>query len=233
MIPHRRDHPIAISAEAVALAWARTEDAPSGATVVVGQEISPRGFHGRLWTAGPERTVAMAVVVRPDVPVQRADGMWLVAALATADAIEVNGGRSGSTWWPSALVDAEGTEMAMTKVQVHLGVGGVEIGVVTVRIDLMASGLALRDRTPLTEAVQDRLIHYTERLQGEPDLIATDYGSRSALTARSVRIDLLPNGLTRGKVRGFGPGGELLLGTADACDPITVEALRDLQLADR
>ena len=50
----RRDHPVAVSADALAASWARTEDAPHGALVVVGQEISPRCRGGRLWTPDPE-----------------------------------------------------------------------------------------------------------------------------------------------------------------------------------
>ena len=42
--------PVAVSAEAMALAWANQEDAPQGATVVVEHGIRPSGLHGR--TAG-------------------------------------------------------------------------------------------------------------------------------------------------------------------------------------
>ncbi|HWI04298.1 MAG TPA: hypothetical protein VNT52_10840, partial [Acidimicrobiales bacterium] len=60
--PMRR-FPVAVSAEAMALAWANQEDAPQGATVVVEHEIRAGGLHGRLWEVPATDSLACSVVL--------------------------------------------------------------------------------------------------------------------------------------------------------------------------
>lgn len=234
MIEHRRDHPVGISAETFALAWLRTERAPSGAVVVTGQEISPRGFNGRLWTIEPEQTVAMAVVLRPEIPTEWADGLWLAAGLAAREAVVAVGGSDVWTRWPDAVADGTGHEVAMVKVQVHLGPAGVRSAVATIRVDLRTAGLAMSTRAALTDAVHEQLIAEAAALESEPEEVARDYGERSDLLDRRVKVELLPTGETRGIVDGFESGGAIRLGAGDGVhDRIPIDAVRRVHRVDR
>lgn len=230
---NRRDHPVAISAEALGLAWVRQENAPSGATVVVGQEISPRGFRGRLWTIEPERTVALAVVLRPEVSAAASDGLWLAAGLGARAALANVGAVPLSVRWPDAIVDEAEAEVAMVKVQTQLGPAGVRSAVVTVRVDLQAAAIPLRARVGLTEEVTIRLVLAAARLETDAGALAREYGERSDLTGRRVKADLLPAGEARGTVHGFDGDGSMLLGaTPDLCDRIAIDALHRLHVAE-
>ncbi|MGI8937568.1 MAG: hypothetical protein ACR2JF_05005 [Iamia sp.] len=233
MTAHRRDHPVGISAEALALAWARQERAPAGATVVVGQEVSPRGFRGRLWTTEPEQTVALAVVLRPELSAAAGDGIWLVAGLATREALADARGRQSFVRWPDAIVDQAGAEVAMVKVEVQLGPAGVQSAVVTVRIDLRAAALPPRARAGLTEAVPTSLVRAASRLETDAEGVARSYSEQSDLTGRRVKADLLPDGEARGIVHGFDGNGSVLLGASpDLCDRIAIDAVRRLHIVE-
>ncbi len=234
VIEHRRDHPVGISAETFALAWVRTERAPSGAAVVTGQEISPRGFNGRLWTVEPEQTVAMAVVLRPEIPTERADGLWLAAGLAARDAVVVVGGTEAWTRWPDAVADGTGHEIAMVKVQVQLGPAGVRSAVATIRVDLRTAGLVMSARAALTDAIHEQLVVEATALESEPDEVTRLYGERSDLIDRRVKVELLPTGETRGTADGFEAGGAIRLGAGDGVyDRIPIDAVRRVHLTDR
>lgn len=234
MIAHRRDHGIALSAEALALAWARQEDGPAGATIVADREISPRGRHGRVWDHDPAQSVALAVVLRPALPTDQSDGLWLASGLAVADAIEDSGGPAGSVWWPDQVCGTAEAEVAMVKVQAQLGTGGVRMAVVTARVDLVAASLEPGAREALVEAVRRRLLERSGQLEAAPDQVADEYGHRCPLTGRHVKVGLLPSGEARGEVRGVRSTGALVLaGRSGALDQIPVDALRDLAVVDR
>lgn len=234
MIEHRRDHPVGISAETFALAWVRTERAPSGAVVVTGQEISPRGFNGRLWTVEPEQTVALAVVLRPEIQTERADGLWLAAGSAARDAVVTVGETEAWTRWPDAVTDGAEREVAMVKVQVQLGPAGVRSAVATIRVDLRTAGLAMRNRAELTDAVHEQLMVQAAALESEPEEVGRRYGERSDLIDRRVKVELLPTGETRGTVDGFEAGGAIRLGSgAGIHDRIPIDAVRRVHRVDR
>lgn len=234
MIPHRRDHPIALSAEALGLAWARQEGGPTGATVVADREISPRGRNGRVWGHAPERTVALAIVLRPTLAADQSDGLWLAAGVAVADAIADSGGAESMVWWPDQVCSTGEAEAAMIKVQIHLGSSGVHFAVVTARVDLVAASLEPDARDPLVEAVQRRLSEMVNMIETRPGEVAAEYGDRCLLTARHVKLDLLPMGEARGEVRGVHITGALLLGgRSGAVEQIPIGAVRDLTLVER
>ncbi|MGH9186542.1 MAG: hypothetical protein ACRD0U_12120 [Acidimicrobiales bacterium] len=219
--------PVAVSAEAMALAWARQEAGPAGAAVVVGREIRPTGRRNRLWPVPSESTLTLAVILRPELPADEGDAIWLVASSVAAEAAEIVCGRPMGTWWPDAVVDRENdSPMAATKAEVQLGSGGVRSAVVTLRFDLGALGLGAEHRDDLTEAAfraLDRLDH------GEADSVVPDYQRRCLLLGRRVRVLLYPKGETRGIARGVDQRGRLELASATGMvEHISVDALREL-----
>lgn len=192
-----RRYDVAVSADALALAWARQEEGPAGATVVVDNEISPRGRNGRLWTLPAGGTLAVAVVLRPSVPVSDADSMWLLAGLVGTAAATAVSDRPVGTWWPDQVVDAEtGGELVMAKSEVQLGPGHVRSAVITLRFDLVGLGIHLDGRPRLQDAVSDAVIEVSDL---DADAAAARYTAACVLVGRDVKLTLLPRGETRGR----------------------------------
>ena len=201
-----RHFEVAISAGTQALAWARQEDAPSGAAVVVDREISPLARRGRLWSAPAESTLACAVVLRPSLPAEEGDISWVIIGVAAAEGAETVSGRKLSTWWPDTIVDtATGDQVGEVKAEVQLGPGTVRSAVVTARLNLGALGLGPDLRDGLLEAVLgsvDRLAGALEEPDGAAG-VAAAYESRCILLGKRVKVALMPKGEMRGVAAGI------------------------------
>lgn len=229
-----RHFPVAVSVGAMAGAWARQENAPAGATVVVDQEVSALGRHGRTWEALPASTLTLAMVLRPPVAPEQADVSWLVAGLGLLRGIEaVVDDRELSAWWPDDVVDAASHEVvATTKVDIQLGPGEVRAAVATMRVDLTQLGVVGQQRREaLLEAVVLATDEVAATLTDGPEGAAAAYERRCLLVERRVKVRLLPKGETRGTVRAFDKGGRLELASATGMvERITVDMLRELQV---
>lgn len=227
-----RHFPVAVSAEAMALAWANQEDAPQGATVVVDHEIRASGLHGRLWTVAPADSLACSIVLRPTLPVEEADGSWLVAALASADGAQAVSGRELSTWWPDSVVDSSTREqVAAVRAEVQLGPGRVKSVIITLRFDLPGLGLDVSRKDDLLEAVVHAVDTATEGLSGGAAGAAAAYEKRCGLLGSRVLIRLLPKGETRGTARRIDRGARLELESASGLvEKITVDQVRDMKV---
>lgn len=197
-----RHFPVAVSVDAMALAWANREDGPSGATVVVDHEVGARGLHGALWNAAPADTLACAVVLRPHLAVEEGDVSWLVAALAAAEGAEAVTGRPMPTWWPDTVVTGpDRAVVAGVKAEVQLGPGKVKSVVVTQRFDLAKLGLDRERRDDLLEAFVGALDRATDQLQEGTAGVVAAYEKRCAVLGQRVRVTIRPKGETRGTAR--------------------------------
>lgn len=229
-----RQFPVVVSAGAMAGAWARQEDAPAGATVVVDQEISALGRLGRSWDHPAASTLTMAMVLRPPLSPEQADVVWLVAGLGLAQGIEgVVADRELATWWPDDVVDAATQDVvASAKVEVQLGPGEVRAAVATLRIDLALLGLEEpQRREALLEAVVGAVDDVAATLAEGPEAAAAAYERRCLLIDRRVKLRLLPKGETRGTTRSFDRGGRLELASATGMiERISVDMLRSLEV---
>lgn len=228
-----RRFPVAVSAGAMAGAWARQEDAPAGSTVVVDHEISPLGRLGESWTARLTESLCMATVLRPSVPPEDADVSWLVAGLGAMTGAEAVSGVELSAWWPERIVDAAtGETRVAVKAEIQLGAAHVRSAVVVLRFDLTALGLPVERREELLESVVNALDAAAAGLEEGPETAAAAYGRRCLLVDRRVKLRLMPKGEARGTVRGFDGSGrmELTSGTG-MIERISVDMLRELQLA--
>ncbi|MDQ3569937.1 MAG: hypothetical protein M3396_04795 [Actinomycetota bacterium] len=229
-----RHFQVAISAGTQALAWARQENAPAGATVVVDLEVSPLGFRGRMWHAAPEATLACAVVLRPPVPAEEGDVAWLVGALGALEGAEAVAGRSLATWWPDKVVDAASEEpVAVTKAEIQLGPGSVRSAVVSLRFDLQRLGLGAEHRDGLLEAVVTSMDRASAALAEEDGAagLAVAYEQRCALVGRRVKIQLLPQGEARGVAGGVDTSARLVMRSpTDMVERITIDMVRTLQV---
>ncbi|MFP5375284.1 MAG: hypothetical protein ACLGIO_00685 [Acidimicrobiia bacterium] len=221
-----------VSGAALALAWARQEEAPHGATVVVEREVSPLGRLGRLWATPPERTLSIALVLRPPLSVEEADATWLMAGVTAAEGAESASGRQMATWWPDRVVDKEtGDEVCSVKVEVQLGPGRVRSAVASLRLDL--DKLALADdegREALLEAILGAVDRHTEGLDEGSSGVAAAYEGRCALVGRRVKLRLLPKGETRGIVRHVDRTARLELESATGMvQRVAIDTLRELE----
>ena len=226
--PMRR-FPVAVSAEAMALAWANQEDAPQGATVVVDHEIRAGGLHGRLWEVPATESLACSVVLRPTIPPEDADSAWLVAALASAEGAQAVSGRQLSTWWPDSVVDASREQVAAVRAEVQLGPGRVKSIVITLRFNLSKLGIEPSRKDELLESVVYAVDAATDELSSGG--VGAAYEKRCALLGNRVVIRLLPKGETRGTARHVDRGARLGLESASGLtEKITVDQVRDMKV---
>lgn len=226
-----RRFPVAVSAEAMALAWANQEDAPQGATVVVDHEIRASGLHGRLWEVPATESLACSIVLRPTVPVEDADSAWLVAALASAEGAQAVSGREMSTWWPDSVVDSSRDQVAAVRAEVQLGPGRVKSIIITLRFNLPKLGVDPSQKDDLLEAVVHAVDVATDELSSGGAGAAAAYEKRCALLGNRVLIRLLPKGETRGTARRVDRGARLELESASGLiEKITVDQVRDMKV---
>ena len=226
-----RHFEVAVSAGTMAGAWARQENAPAGAAVTVGREVSPLGRLGQVWHGQPESTLSLAVVLRPSLSPEEADVAWLVAGLGAMGGAETTTGRELSVWWPDAVVDADDDVVATTKVEVQLGPGEVRAAVASLRIDLTRLGLTAERRDDLLEAVLRAVDDASATLAEGPEALAVAYERRCRLMGRRLKLRLLPKGETRGVARGVDRSGRLELASATGMvERITVDMLRQFEV---
>ena len=226
-----RTFSIAVSAAAVAGAWARQEDAPAGSTVVVEREISALGRIGQAWEVPPERTLAFATVLRPPIGPDVADACWLVASLGLITGAASVVSADLSAWWPDRVVDtATGATVAGTKVEVQLGPAEVRAAIAVVRIDLAALGLEAPGRKEeVLEAVLRATDEVASGLSEGTEALASAYSEHCGLVGKRVKLRLLPTGEKRGTVRGVDRGGGLELTSATGMvERISIDSLREL-----
>lgn len=224
-----RHYEAAVSAEAMALAWARREDGPAGAIVVVDNEISPRGRNGRLWDVSADGTIALAVVLRPGFGVSDAAAVWLMAGLVGTAAIVAIKDRSVGAWWPDRVVEPEtGGELVMTKAEAQLGPGQVRSAVITLRFDLAAIEVYRADRERLLEAVSDAVGEVSEL---DAETVALRYCEVCVQLGRDVKLTLLPRGETRGRATAVDREARLHVESRTGMvERIGIDVVRDVQV---
>lgn len=227
-----RHFPVAVSADAMAMAWANKEDAPQGAAVVVDTEIAPRGLHGRTWKLAATDSLACAVVLRPALSVEEANVAWLAAGLAAAIAAEAATGTEMNTWWPDSVTPVGSRDpVAAVRAEVQLGPGKVKSAVVTLRFNLPALGIAADRRDDLLEASLKAVDEVAAELDEGPVGVAASYEKRCAMLNGRVRLELLPKGETRGTVKRISRTGRLELESPSGMvERVGVDQLRTLHL---
>lgn len=230
-LPVRR-FKVGLSAEALALAWARQQNAPAGAAVIVDHEVSARGRHGRLWPDPADHTLAFAVILRPVLTAEEANAVWLAAGVAITSGLALVVDREVATWWPDQVVDvATGEEMAMTKAEVQLGPGQVRSAVITVRLGLARLGVELDQRDDVLAALLTSFVEVAGELSDGPAGVAAMYEGRCSLVGSRVKIALLPKGETRGVVRGVDRMGRLRLESGSGMiEHLEVDTFRRLEV---
>ncbi len=219
-----RHYPVGISVEQLASGWLRSENAPSGSTVIVDHEIGGRQRLGIPWKIPPARSIACAVVLHTKLRAEDEALLWTVALLA---AVRAAGVRPG---WPDLLFDSAGCVVGSVSLEVNCGSGFVESAIVSLRLDrasLDATSPASAEvrRTVAIEfssAVRDTALAAERNVEN----LLADYAGTSALVGSRVRASLLPHGEIRGVATGVSASGLLVLesatGMIEQLNPISV-----------
>ena len=226
----RRHYEVAMSVEALASAWARTENAPDGSIVVADSEISGRLRGGTPWRAGGDNALLMAIVIRPAIdPLQEAL-LWLVASLGAADALDSVAGATHTMHWPDTVIGESGEVQCVVNVTTQLGPGRVEHSVLAVRAHL--DGLdATKDE--LLASLERELQTATRLLERDSLTLLETFNDRCSVMNRRALVSLLPRGEARGRVTAVDKDGFLVLESSTGMlERIAPASLRSLELAD-
>lgn len=239
-----RYYEVGVSAESLALAWARQENAPEGALVVTEIELSPRGRRGVTWVSAPGRSLSFAVVLRPGLPPAGEGLLWLLASLAAAEGIARATDLEVQLKWPNDLL-VDGRGIGGIRVDAQLGPGAIESAVVTARINTGLSeedfppdlrphvtSIAMEGRSPPRTVVLASILAALEaRYEAGVPALLEGYRARCTTLGTRVRAYLMPTGEAVGRAADVDEHGGLVLETASGSGTIGVDALQRLESA--
>ena len=80
------------------------QGAEEGTVVVADEQTAGRGRMGRRWLAPPGTCLLCSILLRPQLPLIRANRLTMLCSLAAADAIEQVAGLRTALKWPNDLI---------------------------------------------------------------------------------------------------------------------------------
>ncbi|WP_408006506.1 biotin--[acetyl-CoA-carboxylase] ligase [Pseudalkalibacillus sp. A8] len=106
-------------------------DAPEGTIIIADEQISGRGRLGRSWHSPKGSGVWMSVILRPNIPPQKAPQLTLLAAVSVVQGIEQVTGVDAVIKWPNdILIDGKKAVGILTELQAEADrVNSVIIGI--------------------------------------------------------------------------------------------------------
>jgi BirA family biotin operon repressor/biotin-[acetyl-CoA-carboxylase] ligase len=188
------------------VAKALAEDgALHGEVVVAERQTAGRGRRGRAWVSPPGRNVYLSVILRPELPPQRAAEVTLVASVALCEAVREAGVEADIKWPNDVLAGGRKlggilTEMAAEPDKVQWVVVGIGVNLNARREDFppelrdVATSLAMERGEPvpralfaaaLLGALERRLTVHAEEGFGE---IRDAWREMSGTLGRDVRV---------------------------------------------
>ena len=179
--------------------------APHGSVAVADRQTAGKGRLGRSWSSPTGCSVYMSYLLRPDIAPVHASRLTIVAALATARAIEEVTGLSTEIKWPNDIVINKRkvcgilTEMSADMDRIEYVVIGIGVNVNMTHFEEELSDRATSLRIECNKAVsRSQLIvkmlscfeYYYEQFIETEDLSAmlSDYNARLVNRGREVRI---------------------------------------------
>ena len=213
------------NAEAKGLA---VRGAPEGTVVVAEVQNAGRGRLGRRWTSPAGKGLLFTAVLRPDLPMSEAHLLTLVAAAATAEAIDKHVATKVSIKWPNdlfindrkvggILLEISGEQDETDWVLVGIGLNvNTEFSDLPVALRRTATSLKMVtgevvDRSELLAAVLLNLEkHYKAALRGGFERAISAFRERDYLHSRTVSIETRQGPVT-GEAVGIDERGALLI----------------------
>ena len=238
-----RTYPVALTTESLALGWARSEAAPEGAVVTATQELSPRQRKGPPWIVFPSGGLYLSMVLRPGLPPEGEDLLWVLACLSAARAIEALGVDGVRIKWPDD-VHVDGRKIAGLKVINQLGPGRIDSAIVTFRVNANVDATQLPDdlegratsismetgsQVDQDVALKAFLRTFDETYDLEPAHLLDGYRQRCETLGRSVRASLLPRGEVVGVASNVDASGTLLIDAGARTIGVNVDSLKKLE----
>lgn len=207
------------------------DGAPEGTLVVADFQRGGKGRLGRSWTTPHKTAIAMSLVLRPQIPPQKASMMTLVAGMATAQAVKDATGLDAQIKWPNdVVVNGKKIVGILTEMSVEQGtIRYVVIGTgmnanmtdFPEEIRTTATSLLLEtghpvDRTEIICRTMEHFETYYETYMNTRDMsvLKEEYQALLANMDRQVRV-LEPENEYNGIARGINDMGELLVETPD------------------
>jgi len=80
------------------------ENAPEGTVVIAEQQLSGRGRLNRIWHSPKYTGVWMSMILRPNIPLQKAPQLTLITAVAVVQAIQEVSNLSPKIKWPNDIL---------------------------------------------------------------------------------------------------------------------------------
>jgi BirA family biotin operon repressor/biotin-[acetyl-CoA-carboxylase] ligase len=202
--------------------------APEGTVVVAEEQTGGRGRLGRSWHSSPRLGIWSSIILRPQVPLQQASGLSLLAALAFAETAEEQLGLKVDLKWPNdGLVDGRKvlgilTEVSAETDRLYFAVCGTGINVSHLPTDFppalrttagsltMAAGHAV-DRLGFYRAFLTSFegLYRVFRREGIKPFLP-EYRKRSILLGREVTVHQGPTAL-HGTATAIDDNGALVL----------------------
>lgn len=204
---------------------------PDGTLVVADYQSAGKGRRGRSWSSPRGTGIWMSLLLRPQIPPERASMLTIVAALAVSEGIEKNCGLDNAIKWPNDIV-INGkkicgilTEMSAQMDCVNHVVIGIGINANTrefpEEIRETATSLLIEKKAPVRRAALIREIlsawevYYGKYLETQDlSLLVETYNERLVNRDREVKV-LAPSGNYTGISRGITEDGELLVERED------------------
>ena len=206
--------------------------AGEGEIVIAESQEKGRGRLGRHWFSPPFLNLYLSVILRPKIPPHQASLMTLMAAVATAEAIEKTSGLRAVIKWPNDLL-MNGRKLAGLLNEVHSETDRIHFVVLGIGVNLNTDGrmfskeirdIATSLKKEMGEAVSRKtfLQHLLQALEKWYDVFNTQGGSPILLAWRNwaqiegkqVTITSFGERLT-GKAVGVDSDGALILKTAN------------------
>lgn len=210
---------------------AEQQNATDGTLIVAEEQAQGKGRRGRGWVTPPKTAIAMSLVLRPQLPPDRASMLTLVMGMAVAAACREACGVQAGIKWPNDVV-AEGkkicgilTEMSSEVDYINYVVIGVGINtcIDDFPAELRQTAISLHtlmgsrpDRARLIAACMEKFEWYYGRFLERQDLslLADEYNAILVGKGGSVRV-LSPGNEYNGISEGINSAGELLVRRED------------------
>ena len=196
-----------------------------GALVVADNQVGGKGRRGRSWHSPKGTSIAMSLILKPDLEAQKASMLTLVQAMVVAKAVEEICGLEAQIKWPNDILVNEKkvcgilTEMNLEMMDISSIVIGTGINVNQEEfpqdISEIATSLKIekkrsQSRADLIERICELFEEYFEKFMETKDLsaILEEYNSRLISQGRMVKV-LDPKGEYCAEALGINELGEL------------------------
>ena len=113
--------------------------AEEGEVVVAESQEKGRGRLGRPWYSPPSLNLYFSVILRPKIPPHQASLLTLMAAVATADAVQEISGLLPLIKWPNDIL-LRGRKVAGLLNEIHSGMGRVHFVILGIGVNLNMEG---------------------------------------------------------------------------------------------